>query len=389
MEKGEIKALTGVRGLAAILVVAYHFWPREDIHSDLVLNTIGRGYLCVDLFFVLSGYVMALNYAGPFARGFTRDDVNQFLMRRVARIYPLYLALLLFRYAYTLIVYGHFHAPADPVAVTEAHPGHVLLTNLLMVQTWGFGPSVNGTTWSVSTEWAAYFLFPVLVVPALFSSRHRAVATMVFAALLVGFAALADMHDGAYHSGALDAYDGREIGPLMRCFGGFTLGLLTFRLAQWRVARGVLGHQAAGMVITAGLLAALARGLPDLAVYPFFPLLVLHLGVGDSLISRAFAGRIALRLGVLSYAIYLLHPLLAEPFQAVQRFLATAMPEPAATMLAAGVIGGVLLALSTAAYEWIERPGRQAVRAISMGKATRRTAEPQQQGAMDTPALAP
>ncbi len=66
----DIRALTGLRGFAAMLVVVYHFCPHNDITADWLRFSIGRGYLWVDLFFVLSGYLMALNYGVLFVNGF-------------------------------------------------------------------------------------------------------------------------------------------------------------------------------------------------------------------------------------------------------------------------------------------------------------------------------
>ena len=94
MDKPEIRALTGVRGMAACLVAIYHFSPTKDMAPGPLHNSVGRGYLWVDLFFVLSGFVIALNYGHLFASGFSRTAFATFLTRRVARIYPLYLAVL-------------------------------------------------------------------------------------------------------------------------------------------------------------------------------------------------------------------------------------------------------------------------------------------------------
>ena len=71
-----------------MFVVVYH-----ALHSLNPLTGIlfGRGFLCVDVFFVLSGYVMALNYGVLFANGYRLESHLQFLWLRFARIYPLYL----------------------------------------------------------------------------------------------------------------------------------------------------------------------------------------------------------------------------------------------------------------------------------------------------------
>ena len=79
-----------MRGTAALLVALYH------INPDLIAPTgagrfVGKGYLWVDLFFVLSGFLLAMNYADRFAGGWSLGAWLDFLLHRLARIYPLYL----------------------------------------------------------------------------------------------------------------------------------------------------------------------------------------------------------------------------------------------------------------------------------------------------------
>jgi peptidoglycan/LPS O-acetylase OafA/YrhL len=77
-------AMDGIRGIAAILVALFHF-RATFLHYDN--NVIGDGYLAVDLFFVLSGFVLAHAYEHRFARGMTTFE---FMRARVIRLYPLY-----------------------------------------------------------------------------------------------------------------------------------------------------------------------------------------------------------------------------------------------------------------------------------------------------------
>src|SRR3954471_22516293 len=92
----DIRALTGVRGVAAAAIVAYHF-------GDVQLATGGTGsffripygYLLVDLFFMLSGYVMALTYRDAFLH-LTGKAFAHFMLKRVARLYPAYFIIGLF-----------------------------------------------------------------------------------------------------------------------------------------------------------------------------------------------------------------------------------------------------------------------------------------------------
>ena len=92
----DIRALTGVRGVAAAIIVVYHF-------GDVQLSTGGNaayfripfGYLIVDLFFMLSGYVMALTYRDAFEH-LTLPKFATFMLKRVARLYPAYFVIGLF-----------------------------------------------------------------------------------------------------------------------------------------------------------------------------------------------------------------------------------------------------------------------------------------------------
>src|SRR5215469_9584957 len=163
----EVRALTGLRGIAATLVALYHINPELRGYGAFG-RIVGRGYLWVDLFFVLSGFVLALNYGARFAHGWRSDTWRDFLLRRVARIYPLYVVLFAGSAAYMAVGLGQSYAlPLLPYP-TLSHPVADGAANLFMVQSWGVGPSFDGTAWSLSAEWAAYLLFPLLASLALF-----------------------------------------------------------------------------------------------------------------------------------------------------------------------------------------------------------------------------
>ena len=115
----------------------------------------GRGYLAVDLFFVLSGFVMALSYGPAFGERFSLRVFAAFLWRRVARLYPLYGTILVARLVYTGLRYGRFDLPRPWIAAPLAHPWTAIPANVLLVQSWGLAPSSIGPAWSISTEWAA------------------------------------------------------------------------------------------------------------------------------------------------------------------------------------------------------------------------------------------
>lgn len=361
--RAEIRALTGLRGVAALLVALYH------INPNLIAPTpagrfVGKGYLWVDLFFVLSGFLLAMNYSGRFAGGWTLGAWLDFLLQRVARIYPLYFVLMAASLAYSLLLYGGVHASAPPPALALPQPARDVAANLLMVQSWGLGESIDGVAWSLSTEWAAYLVFPLLVAVALFGRRRAALAAAFGAIVVVGGTVALTAHDGAYHSGPLDAYDGATLEPLLRCFGGFVLGLVTYRLSGSPRASALAGHDVTIAAALALLVAGLACDVHDLLIYPLFALLVLGLFANRSYVGWLFGCRPVYWLGMVSYSIYLLHPYLVAPRSTLDASLQSFLPEPAAGVVTAIAIYGILALTSTLAYHLIEEPGRRWVRSL-------------------------
>ena len=89
---GEIKSLTGIRGVAAVLVVLYHTATTVGVFAP-VMPILMHGYIAVDLFFVLSGFVMAVTYRQAFAGKWGTQPYIQFLLKRLGRVYPLYVVL--------------------------------------------------------------------------------------------------------------------------------------------------------------------------------------------------------------------------------------------------------------------------------------------------------
>jgi peptidoglycan/LPS O-acetylase OafA/YrhL len=233
-----------------------------------------------------------------------------------------------------------------------------------MVQSWGLGKSIDGVAWSLSTEWAAYLLFPLLVAVALFGRPRAALAAAVGAAVVVGATVTLTMRDGAYHSGPLDAYDGATLEPLLRCLGGFVLGLVTFRLAQSPRAVAIAGHDLTIAAALGLLVAGLAAGVHDLVIYPLFAMLVLGLFGNRGYVGQIFACRPVYWLGVVSYSVYLLHPYLVAPRSALDASLQALLPEPWAGVVTSVAIYAVLLAASALAYHAIEEPGRRWVRQL-------------------------
>jgi peptidoglycan/LPS O-acetylase OafA/YrhL len=362
--KPDIPALTGLRGIAALWVAAYHLLLPAGFVTGFAARVLGRGYLAVDLFFVLSGFVMALTYGALFRAPPEPAAFARFLWRRAARLYPLYGTILVGRFAYTAVRYGTFALPRPWIAAPLAHPAIDVPANLLLVQAWGVGQSSIGTAWSISTEWGAYFLFPAIALLMLWRGHRTASVMAAIAVALVLATAVLDAR-GGYHAGLLDAWDGTTLRPMLRCLGGFTLGVALWRLRDWAPAARLAAAPPAGAAVVLTLAALLTTGAPDLAIYPCFPALVFCLACGDRGAARLFTLRIAVWLGDISYALYLLHIFLLHPLDVTRAAARLAMPVAAADVAAPAGLFAILLAASHAAWQHIEMPGRRFMMALA------------------------
>ena len=158
MYPNDIRPLTSLRIGAAIWVLVYHF--RDHLGLDLDrLGLVAKGYLGVDLFFILSGFILSHVYLSRVEE--KRFNYGSFLWARLSRIYPVHLVTLAATMAIWLVAMK-MGARFDPVAFDPK----VLPQHLLLIHAWGTTPSVqwNFPSWSISAEWFAYLIFPVAAV---------------------------------------------------------------------------------------------------------------------------------------------------------------------------------------------------------------------------------
>jgi peptidoglycan/LPS O-acetylase OafA/YrhL len=357
----EIKPLTSIRGIAAVLVAVYHFHQLQDTGVPALNNLIRHGYFWVDLFFVLSGFVMALTYAGMFVNGFSWRAHRDFLWKRIARVYPLYLAITLGVSAYSLLIYGGYTDVHRP-AVNLDNPALAHVTNLLMIHAWGFGSSIGGPTWSISTEWAAYLLFPLLAWLALFRGHLSAVLLGIVAAALLVYVAIIPETGQTTRNGQFDIFHCLDLKAVLRCLGGFAIGLLAFRLSRSAPVMKIMARDAVCFGLFGLLLAGMASPLPDLALYPLLPLLVLSLSAVQGRAAAFFSWTPFYRLGVLSYSIYLLHAHFHVVLDQLEKHLPRFMPESVALFVAAAFTYTAVMGAAVFCYAYIEKPGRIGLR---------------------------
>jgi peptidoglycan/LPS O-acetylase OafA/YrhL len=344
----DIRALTGVRGVAAAVIVAYHF---GDVHlydgGELAYYRIPHGYLLVDMFFMLSGYVIALTYKDAFDSGGLRNFAV-FMLKRIARLYPAYLAI---GVLYALKIAVGLNG-SDTLSMFSAYD---IVGNILMMNGWGFHiQPLIGVSWASSTEMGSYLLVPLLI--ALTIRRTPLICGLVVLAALVGVYMVSISGRGS--GGPLDVVSGDSFYPLLRAICGFSIGFAIYRFAD---ALDRLSPTAQDVMLAVNLLAIVAVmtfAVGDRVLYLLYIPLVAVLSRDGRLAQVLFGNALVYRLGIISYSIYLIHPLFVS--FAVRAWRAYGKTE-SDYLIASAICFVVIWILAELSYRLVEMPGRKAV----------------------------
>ena len=377
------EALDGWRGVCACLVVLFHFHGYSPIYSaPLVRNS----YLFVDFFFVLSGFVIAWNYANRLGSG---AEVRRFMVLRLGRLYPLHLFMLLLFLAYeTAKLTMGASTVSQAAAFTGEMAPHAVLSNLFLAQSLHIHDSLtwNGPSWSISTEAWTYVLFALVSV------------TLGLRGWLLAVAAIAPplwlLHVST--TGMDVTYDW----GLVRCVFGFALGVgcAFFQRAHPRglIERAGLQASLLEIVTVAAVVlyvAAVGKSAWSLLAPFVFAVAVLVFACERGAVSRVFRTAPMRWLGTLSYSIYLTHFFFVMLVPVVVKKLTrmdlwTQMPLPGGGSVEAygrNAVEGTLfyllvlaltVAFSALTYRWVETPGRDWSRRLAGGSRARANKSP-------------
>jgi peptidoglycan/LPS O-acetylase OafA/YrhL len=361
-----IDSLTSLRGLAALWVVCHHFKDDVDLLFPplRVLDPLLElGHIAVPFFFILSGFVLAYNYAAQFQR-VQPGAYGVFVLRRWARIYPVHFAALMLLLVLVLMSrrLGYSINRADKFSAVD------FVLNLFLVQTWvpHFELNWNGPAWSISSEWFAYLLFPFLCVGL---NRVRGAWP---AASLVVLGWLASMGFYAYGSDLRF----RELLAVVPTFAtGCFLHFLGKNTPGWSAPRWAPDLLVLAMALTPVAVAAVPtwsdRTRHEIVValmITYFVGAIGCFGALGSACSGLWRSRPLVFLGEISYSLYMTHSIV---------LIAIAKLLPAARFADAGLAARLGLGLAYAAliggaavamYYAVELPCRKRLSRLGRGR---------------------
>jgi peptidoglycan/LPS O-acetylase OafA/YrhL len=349
MQPETIRPLTALRFFAAAWVVLFAFWPRLDV--GFTPEIISKGYLGVEVFFILSGFILSHVYLPAAEEG--RFRYGAFLKARLARIYPLHLICLaaIGVLGTAAVMLGR---DIDPNILSMPS----LVPNLLLMHAWGLAPvsGWNHPSWSISAEWFAYLAFPGFAWITIKLRRRPEAALAAALVLVFALNALFLKFAGFPLTKATYAWGALRIVPC------FALGCALYLV--WR--GGAVQSRTAALVGALIFGAALAFGaqvdLPDPVLVAFAGGLILFLAALSSTGSKALSNPVLVYLGEISYSIYMVHTLWDLVFvngvSSALHIDNKQLPLGLWLVLMAGVIP-----LAAASYHLIEKPARERVRA--------------------------
>lgn len=369
--RAHVPCLDGLRGFAAVWVLLSHV---QILTGMAAVPLLSWGGLAVDLFMMLSGFLMAHHYILRQDREPWRKPrtVVRFWTRRFFRIAPLYYLLLAVALLFGPALGGFRDIIAEAWPHTATEPSRYLdqsLTNALVHMTFlfGFSPDYSFRTalpdWSIGLEMQFYLAFPFLMLLMDRMGAIRAAALLSITCFLAIFAfplyfqaypmpAFLPLRLHIFLAGMLIAF-GRSEGRMMQT--------ALASIAIIALSSAVFGERLA--VSQAAIAIALCYIL-DEATLPGSCRFASVLG----LIRRALSGRVGAFLGDTSYAAYLLHLLILLPVAGilVQMPAYLALPSPARFLIVAAVVCPLTYGLAFWLYRLVEQTGIRMGRRLSV-----------------------
>ena len=341
--------LDALRIVAAAAVVVLHYaeYTKDNAAAGFVFAHVQHFNLFVDLFFVISGFVIAKQYLAKVGSG---DDIKRFFWRRVARIYPLHLLTLGFYLAIAVALQLGLARGDNPARYPLSDiPAQLLMLHALIGERLTF----NFPSWSLSAEMFCYLAFPLMA--ACVARRRLSIFAIVFVAFAANTAAslllpaAGPWTEWINHGGAF------------RALPSFALGIALFLFCEKLDAAPALRTP-----FTAVLLAFLLFGgsLPQALMLLTVYLIVLLAARADATGQVTLLSRSGLdRWSDFTYALYMLHiPVATVVLTIGSRLLAPHMADAKLALVPLAL--GVLTVASVLSFKYVETPIRHYLYAL-------------------------
>lgn len=371
---GEIRALTGLRIVAALWVVLFHYrsplWAASPRLHDDMAPLFDAGAMGVDLFFILSGFVLTWNYLDRMGPVWSTRGTMHFLWLRLSRVWPIYLVTMHLAAVWIIVT---LHVGDLPSLDAEKLTATSYVRQLLMIQLW-FEPFFDGTSWdgpawSISAEWLAYLLFGLLVLAVFRIARVSRARTLLLLAVL------ASLPPTVLLLGSGMLYTPWSWLP--RIVAQFTAGALACAAVR-RLRLSDAGRRTAGWASVA-LVAAIVAGLYYYDAHPvtgmvdsgaltavlFLPLVV-ALSVGTGSLPAVLSTRLMHYGGRISFSLYMIHEPVHTVWEWVVRQYEIKLTMAEAKVAVVGLIAVAILA-AMLLYHLVEEPAQRWMRRATAG----------------------
>ncbi|WP_298535021.1 acyltransferase [uncultured Algibacter sp.] len=309
--------LTSLRGIAAILVAVLHFhFFVTPVATSHMAHVIDKFYLMVDLFFILSGFIMCYVYESSFNKGVSKTRYKNFIVARLARIYPLHVLtigaeVLIFICLVSKIGYDNLGPFKQHLYRLDGIP--VQLAFLQTIGIYNFD-TWNAPAWSLNAEWWAYVLFPFLFIAFRKLKGVTKFIPIILAVLgwvLIEFvlSAKEPFMDFPLNPDKKTLDVNWHYGTL-RGIIGFICGMGIWLIFEKVRFKSILGNGWTLIMVAVISFLSMLLGWYDVVTVFLFAIIILASAYGSKGIDKFYRIAILNKLGVWSFSIYIWHMIL-------------------------------------------------------------------------------
>lgn len=342
-----IKPLTSLRFFFALMVFGAHCYTIDPYFEHLVFK---EGFVGVNFFFILSGFIIAYNYQKKIEE--RRTTNREFWIARIARIYPLHLLTLVIS-----VLLGGYLASGGWDWLKH------FIANLFLLQPYipkmDYFFSFNSPSWSLGCEQLFYFLFPLLAVFFAKSKRLIICMAIITAVMIVGIYFTPEENIRAYW----------YVNPLTR-LPDFLIGMLLYRVydkyrhVEWSPSKASL-YEIGAIILFLAFYIPAPEFIPKVLRYSLFywipiSVMLFVFAKQSGILSKVLSNKYLVIGGEISFSIYLIHLFIINGYLRLSAADAWNIPWeisiPAIFIITVGV--------SLLSYYYFEKPANHAVKRL-------------------------